>query len=86
MRAQERKARVFHPPLLTAVQPAMLSLVEVAKHDSIDSCWVIVAGQAYDVTEFLDEHPGGASVILRFAGKVRERGRTFPGRGRVVSM
>lgn len=26
---------------------------EVAKHNSRDSCWVIVHGKAYDVTEFL---------------------------------
>jgi L-lactate dehydrogenase (cytochrome) len=26
---------------------------EVAKHNSKDSCWVIVHGKAYDVTEFL---------------------------------
>jgi L-lactate dehydrogenase (cytochrome) len=25
----------------------------VAKHNSRDSCWVIVHGKAYDVTEFL---------------------------------
>lgn len=26
---------------------------EIAKHNSKDSCWVIVHGKAYDVTEFL---------------------------------
>lgn len=26
---------------------------EVAKHNSRESCWVIVHGKAYDVTEFL---------------------------------
>ena len=42
---------------------------EVAKHNSRESCWVIVHGKAYDVTEFLPEHPGGPKIILKYAGK-----------------
>ncbi|RMD40112.1 hypothetical protein DV735_g5040, partial [Chaetothyriales sp. CBS 134920] len=42
---------------------------EVAKHSSNDSCWVIVHGKAYDVTDFLPEHPGGSKIILKYAGK-----------------
>lgn len=30
-----------------------ISAEEVAKHNSGESCWVIVHGKAYDVTEFL---------------------------------
>lgn len=42
---------------------------EIAKHNSGESCWVIVHGKAYDVTEFLPEHPGGSKIILKYAGK-----------------
>lgn len=42
---------------------------EIAKHNSRASCWVIVHGKAYDVTEFLPEHPGGPKIILKYAGK-----------------
>ncbi|OBT75626.1 hypothetical protein VF21_05159 [Pseudogymnoascus sp. 05NY08] len=42
---------------------------EVAKHNSNESCWVIVHGKAYDVTEFMSEHPGGMTIILKWAGK-----------------
>ncbi|OBT82492.1 hypothetical protein VE02_08164 [Pseudogymnoascus sp. 03VT05] len=42
---------------------------EVAKHNSNESCWVIVHGKAYDVTEFMPEHPGGMTIILKWAGK-----------------
>lgn len=41
---------------------------EVAKHAGRDSCWVIVHGNAYDVTDFLPEHPGGSKIILKYAG------------------
>ncbi|KZT74753.1 hypothetical protein DAEQUDRAFT_659124 [Daedalea quercina L-15889] len=33
------------------------------------SCWVIIKNRVYDVTEFLPEHPGGAKIILRYAGR-----------------
>lgn len=41
----------------------------VQKHKSKDSCWVILYGVVWDVTNFLPEHPGGSSIILKLAGK-----------------
>ena len=37
----------------------MFTPAEVARHASSDDCWVIVADHVYDVTAFLDDHPGG---------------------------
>ncbi|KAL4960450.1 FMN-dependent dehydrogenase-domain-containing protein [Aspergillus stella-maris] len=42
---------------------------EIAQHNSRQSCWVAIHGAVYDVTGFLDEHPGGAKVLLRCAGR-----------------
>ena len=42
---------------------------QIAEHNSKDSCWVVIHGRAYDVTEFMPEHPGGMGIILKFAGK-----------------
>ncbi|KAM4064693.1 FMN-dependent dehydrogenase [Hirsutella rhossiliensis] len=42
---------------------------EVAEHNDAKSCWVIIHGKAYDVTDFLPEHPGGQKIILQYAGK-----------------
>ncbi|KAF1837283.1 L-lactate dehydrogenase [Decorospora gaudefroyi] len=50
-------------------QKVKLTGEQVAAHDKADSCWVIVHGRAYDVTEFLPEHPGGSKIILKYAGK-----------------
>ncbi|EUC62356.1 L-lactate dehydrogenase (cytochrome) [Rhizoctonia solani AG-3 Rhs1AP] len=47
----------------------MLSAHEVATHNTPESCWIIVSGQVYDVTEFLSEHPGGSAILLKHAGK-----------------
>ncbi|KAF2425288.1 hypothetical protein EJ08DRAFT_652203 [Tothia fuscella] len=53
----------------TNTQSKKLTGAEVAKHNSRESCWVIVHNKAYDVTEFLPEHPGGPKIILKYAGK-----------------
>merc|ERR1719230_2502925 len=42
---------------------------EVAKHNSKESCWVILHDRVLDVTNFLKDHPGGELAILTFAGK-----------------
>ncbi|KAI9769992.1 MAG: hypothetical protein M1840_003703 [Geoglossum simile] len=42
---------------------------EIGKHNTRESCWVIIHGKAYDVTEFLPEHPGGPKIILKYAGR-----------------
>ncbi|KAG6007912.1 Cytochrome b2, mitochondrial precursor [Claviceps maximensis] len=42
---------------------------DIEKHNDEKSCWVIVHGKAYDVTDFLPEHPGGSKIILKYAGK-----------------
>ncbi|PVF97502.1 hypothetical protein CPB86DRAFT_785806 [Serendipita vermifera] len=41
----------------------------VAQHNSREGCWIIVHGHVYDVTDFLDDHPGGSKIILKYAGK-----------------
>merc|ERR1719146_434188 len=45
------------------------TLEEVAKHNTKESCWVVLDGKVLDVTKFLSEHPGGELAILTFAGK-----------------
>lgn len=47
----------------------MISYSEVNKHNSPTSCWVVINGEVYDVTSFLDVHPGGRQAILKVAGK-----------------
>lgn len=48
---------------------ALISFDEVQKHNSASDCWVVIDGKVYDVTEFISMHPGGASIIIRNAGK-----------------
>jgi L-lactate dehydrogenase (cytochrome) len=43
--------------------------LEVAKHNTKESCWVIVKGKVYDVTEYMPKHPGGSAILLQYGGK-----------------
>jgi 4-hydroxysphinganine ceramide fatty acyl 2-hydroxylase len=42
---------------------------EVAEHNSDKSCYVTIGSKVYDVSEFVDDHPGGRELVLQYAGK-----------------
>ncbi|QRW19033.1 FMN-dependent alpha-hydroxy acid dehydrogenase [Rhizoctonia solani] len=46
----------------------LIPFSEVQKHNTRDSCWVVINGEIYDVTGFLNDHPGGIGPILKVAG------------------
>ncbi|KAI8865835.1 Inositolphosphorylceramide-B hydroxylase [Ramicandelaber brevisporus] len=48
---------------------AAYTLSEVSKHNSATSLWIVVDGSVYDVTPFADDHPGGADMLLDYAGQ-----------------
>ena len=48
----------FEPP--TSLK--MISLEEIARHNTPDDLWVAVNGRVFDVTNFADLHPGKAAV------------------------
>lgn len=51
----------------TPDQAKAYTLSEVAQHASRDDCWAIISGDVYDLTEFINRHPGG-DEILRACG------------------
>jgi len=42
---------------------------EVAQHNTEASCWVYIGNTVYDITPWLDRHPGGKEVLLLTAGR-----------------
>ena len=46
-----------------------INRTELEQHASPSSCWITIDGTVYDVTKFLNVHPGGKNVILSLAGK-----------------
>jgi len=46
-----------------------VSASELAHHNQSNDCWVAIRGIVYDLTEFIDRHPGGQKSIISMAGK-----------------
>lgn len=44
-------------------------LEEVNKKNDSQNTWIVIENSIYDVTSFLNEHPGGEEVLLEQAGK-----------------
>ncbi|CAE7055829.1 unnamed protein product [Rhizoctonia solani] len=63
-----RGGELKHQDVPIELSGRLISFDEVQKHNTRDSCWVIINGEIYDVTGFLNDHPGGISPILRAAG------------------
>ncbi|KAG2404858.1 cytochrome b5-like [Vigna umbellata] len=45
------------------------TLAQVSEHNNSKDCWLIIDGKVYNVTKFLDDHPGGDDVLLSSTGK-----------------
>lgn len=45
-----------------------IRIEELRKHNKPNDCWVVYEGMVYDLTSYLDKHPGGPKPILRCAG------------------
>ncbi|KEY67419.1 hypothetical protein S7711_05947 [Stachybotrys chartarum IBT 7711] len=42
---------------------------EVESHKSSKSCYVSIGSKVFDITDFVDDHPGGGNLILEYGGK-----------------
>jgi 4-hydroxysphinganine ceramide fatty acyl 2-hydroxylase len=42
---------------------------EVESHSTSKSCYVTIGTKVYDVTDFVDDHPGGGDLVLEYGGK-----------------
>lgn len=46
-----------------------LTKAEVESHNTADDCYVTIGTNVYDVSDFVESHPGGADLVLEYAGK-----------------
>lgn len=42
---------------------------EVQKHKTATDCWSVISGEVYDLTSYINGHPGGANLIKAICGK-----------------
>ncbi|ESW05992.1 hypothetical protein PHAVU_010G010400 [Phaseolus vulgaris] len=47
----------------------VFTLAEVSQHNNVQDCWLVIHGKVYNVTKFLEDHPGGDDVLLSSTGK-----------------
>jgi len=48
---------------------AVYTLAEVARHASQDDCWMVIAGDVYDLSAYLPKHPSNPRYVLPWCGK-----------------
>lgn len=44
------------------------TMVQVASHNSAASCYSAISGSVYDLTPFINQHPGGSAAIKSLCG------------------
>lgn len=69
-----KKIQIVEPsaaqtPGTTEGELSMISMVEVAKHNTPEDCWSVVDGKVVDLTSYIDQHPGGAGFIKLLCGQ-----------------
>ena len=48
--------------------PRYITMEEVEKHNSELDCWTVVNGKVYNITHFINMHPGGKAKIMKAIG------------------
>ncbi|WCJ22479.1 Cytochrome b5 [Euphorbia peplus] len=49
---------------MASEDPKIFHFDEVLKHKDREDCWLLIHNKVFDVTNFLEDHPGGDEVIL----------------------
>jgi UDP-N-acetylglucosamine:LPS N-acetylglucosamine transferase len=44
------------------------TMAQIAEHGDAGSCWTAIEDGVYDLTKFIEEHPGGSKSILVICG------------------
>jgi len=50
-------------------QNSTFTMNEVSSHNSKDDCYLVIRDNVYDVSSFIDSHPGGAEKIIEKCGQ-----------------
>lgn len=62
-------AKASSEPKKFSIPEKEYTMEEIAKHNKKDDLWVVVKGTVLDLTNWLDEHPGGPQALLNFMGR-----------------
>ncbi|MDB9925255.1 cytochrome b5 domain-containing protein [bacterium] len=46
-----------------------ITLEEIAQHSTMDDCWTVLRGKVYNLTPYINFHPGGDKILKGILGK-----------------
>ena len=52
----------------TAAATTTIAVADLAAHGTKADCWVGIEGNVYDLTAYVDKHPGGSDKIVELCG------------------
>jgi uncharacterized membrane protein len=62
-------AKATPKPTTTSKAPGTYNSADLKKHSTPTNCWSAINGNVYDLTKWINRHPGGASVIKGLCGR-----------------
>lgn len=62
-----------------STDPAGYSLSEVARHATLDDCWMVIEGIVYDVSDYVPRHPAPPNVLEQWCGREATEGMRTKG-------
>lgn len=56
----------------TSIETRRVSLDDLKQHNTANDCWIAVHSKVWDITHFINEHPGGPEGMLSKSGGCSE--------------
>jgi cytochrome b involved in lipid metabolism len=54
--------------VVSNVAERKISAQELAKHSHGQDCWIAIKGVVYDISKFMNAHPGGSQTLIPYLG------------------
>ena len=71
----EKPAKLTQPPTLKNLK--QIPFTEVQEHNTRESGWMVIHGKVYDVTEWIDTHPGGDAIAMFLGADATDQFEAF---------
>ncbi len=55
-------------PVAPSVAPASYTMAQVSANKTAARCWSVISGNVYDLTTWINAHPGGEGSIISLCG------------------
>lgn len=62
-------APTVNPQVPQGGTPTTFTMADIDAHAFSESCYTVIRGSVYDLTDWIAKHPGGPDAILKICGK-----------------